>query len=294
MENPMKLKSMAVLFVLTLTLSNSVFADQAAVITSQIIVSKPVKILTFGVLPQQSARVLAKLWTPIIQYLGSKTGLHIRFSTAKDIPTFERRLLAGEYDIAYMNPYHFTVFNLNPGYQAIAKEAKKTIKGIIVVHKDNPIQNISELYGATVAFPAPAAFAASVLPTSKFSALGILIMPKYVLSHGSVYLSVARGFFPAGGGVKRTFDNTPKNIRDKLKIFWQTPGYTPHAIAVHPRLNADTVANIQQVLLNMKKTQQGKQLLASVKFKELGVAKNSDWDDVRALNIKALVRLMKE
>jgi phosphonate transport system substrate-binding protein len=280
----MHIKRLSVLLALFLSFSHSLFAAQTATSTA--------KTLKLGVVPQQSAKVLAKLWTPISLYLSEKTGMNIIFSTARDIPTFEKRLLAGEYDIAYMNPYHFTVFNQKPGYQAIAKEQSKRIKGIIVVPKDSPITQLSQLDGKTLAFPAPAAFAASVLPRAKMRADGIEITPKYVSSHDSVYLSVARGFFPAGGGVMRTFNNTDAAISDKLKVLWTTPGYTPHAVAVHPRLGAETAQLIQSALLGMYDSEQGKKLLASVKFKNLGPAISSDWDDVRALDIKLLEHLL--
>ncbi len=249
-------------------------------------------VLTLGIVPQQSAKVLAKLWTPICEYLSEKTGMKIIFSTAKDIPTFEKRVLAGEYDIAYMNPYHFTVFHQKPGYQAIAKEQKKRIKGIVVVPKDSDIKELQQLDGQTLAFPAPAAFAASVVPRAKMRADGINITPKYVSSHDSVYLGVARGFFPAGGGVLRTFNNTDSAVRDKLKVLWTTPGYTPHALAVHPRLKSETVDNIRTALFDMYNSEEGKKLLASVKFKNLGPADSSDWDDVRALDIKLLEHML--
>ena len=61
--------------------------------------------------------------------------MDIRFTTAPDIPEFERRLLAGRYDLAYMNPYHYTVFSLKPGYIVVAKEKDKLIQGIVVVRK---------------------------------------------------------------------------------------------------------------------------------------------------------------
>ena len=73
------------------------------------------EVLSFGVVPQQSATRLAELWTPICEFLGRKTGNHYVFKTAKDIPTFEDRLASGDYDIAYMNPYHYTVFSKVPG-----------------------------------------------------------------------------------------------------------------------------------------------------------------------------------
>jgi phosphonate transport system substrate-binding protein len=163
------------------------------------------KPLSFGIVPQQSAARLARLWTPVCRWLSERTGQTVVFKTAKDIPTFEQRVAAGEYDIAYMNPYHYTVFSIDPGYRAFARETEKRIRGIVVVKKDSAYQSIGELAGMTLAFPAPAAFAASVLPRAYFKKNGIEITPRYVKSHDSVYLAVARGLYPAGGGIQRTF-----------------------------------------------------------------------------------------
>jgi len=289
----MKIKHFSIFCWLLSIVSHTVFATQT--IQNEAVESdnKLTKTYKLGVVPQQSAKVLAKLWTPISQYLSAKTGLNIIFSTAKDIPTFEKRLLEGEYDIAYMNPYHFTVFNQIPGYQAIAKEQNKRIKGIIVVAKNSPVKQLSDLDGSELAFPAPAAFAASVLPRAKMRDLGIELTPKYVSSHDSVYLGVANGFFIAGGGIMRTFNNLEQLTREKLKILWTTPGYTPHAIAVHPKMDSEVADKIQNAILSLKDTAKGKKLLESVKFKNLGEATSSDWDDVRALKIKLLEHMLK-
>ncbi|TBR44987.1 phosphate/phosphite/phosphonate ABC transporter substrate-binding protein [Marinomonas agarivorans] len=249
--------------------------------------------LTFGIVPQQSAKKLAKLWTPICHYLSEKTGVTIQFSTAKDIPTFEKRLLEGQYDIAYMNPYHYTVFHQKPGYQAIARQLNKKIKGIIVVKKDSSVRSLDELNGEKLAFPSPAAFAASVLPRAKIKSDGMDITPVYVSSHDSVYLNVAKGLFPAGGGVLRTLNNTNPNIKNQLRILWTTPGYTSHAIATKPGLDANIVSKVHQALIDMNSDPRAKPLLEAIKFKGMQSAKNSDWDDVRALNITLLDHLLK-
>ncbi len=249
--------------------------------------------LTFGIVPQQSAKKLARLWTPICNYLSEKTGTTIQFSTAKDIPTFEKRLLKGQYDIAYMNPYHFTVFNQKPGYQAIANQKDKRIKGIVVVAKDSEITSLSQLNNKSLAFPSPAAFAASVLPRAKMKSDGMEIDPKYVSSHDSVYLNVSKGIFSAGGGVLRTFNNTNPEVKEKLRVLWTTPGYTPHAIASKPNLDAATLEKIKQALIGMNTDPEGKKLLKTINFKGLQAANNSDWDDVRALNITLLDHLLK-
>jgi len=250
--------------------------------------------INFGIVPQQSAKKLAKLWTPINAYLSEKSGLKIRFSTAQDIPTFEKRLLAGEYDLAYMNPYHYTVFHKSPGYEAIVKQKDKRIKGILVVKKESDVQSLEQLNGATLAFPSPAAFAASVLPRAKLAKDGINIEPKYVSSHDSVYLTVARGLFPAGGGVVRTLNNTDPKVKENLRVLWTSPGYTPHAFATHPNLGKETRQKLQEALLAMNKDAEGQALLKSINFKGMEKAQNSDWDDVRGLNIKLLDHLLEK
>lgn len=243
------------------------------------------KNIIFGIVPQQSASKLARLWTPIFKQIGERAGVTIKFRTAPDIPTFEKRVSEGEYDIAYMNPYHYTVFSKKPGYVAFAKALDKKIKGILVVRKDSLITELDQLSNQSIAFPAPAAFAASVLPRSHFVQMEISIKAKYVSSHDSVYRNVAKGLYPAGGGVIRTFNNMQADIRNQLKILWTTRGYTPHAFAAHPRVADELLKKIQQAMFSLNQSEAGKLLLKSIKLKGITTARDSDWDDVRGLKI---------
>lgn len=244
---------------------------------------------TFAVVPQQAAKKLAQLWTPILEHVSKSSGHQLTFATAKNIPTFEARLREGAYDFAYMNPYHYTVFSQSPGYRALAKRKNQKIRGILVAHKDSDIQNLEDLNNQTLAFPSPAAFAATILPQAQLRAAGVEFKAQYVSSHDSVYLTVAKSLFPAGGGVVRTLNNTAENVNNNLRILWQTDAYTPHAIAAHPSIPASVIEDIQTALQTMGNTEKGKQLLNSIKIKNgLEAANDSDWDDVRALDIQLL------
>ncbi len=247
------------------------------------------KTYSFGVVPQQAASKLARLWAPILDHLGRETGMKIQFATAPNIPAFEQRLAAETYDFAYMNPYHFTVFNLEPGYQALVRARDRRIKGILVVRKDSPIQSIEELDNKTLAFPAPAAFAASILPRAELAARGYSIEPKYVSSHDSVYRAVAKGLYPAGGGIMRTFRSVDAEVSDQLRILWTTEGYTPHAIAASAAIPAEVGARLQAALVGMEQSEEGRRLLEGLKIDGFVAARNEDWDDVRALNIPLLM-----
>ncbi len=243
---------------------------------------------TFGIVPQQSSAKIARLWGPILANLKDSTGIKLKLVTAKDIPTFEKRLAAGEYDFAYMNPYHFTVYNESPGYVAIARQKDKSIRGIMVVRRDSPLAELEELAGSTLAFPSPAAFAASILTRAEMYSNNIPFTPRYVSSHDSVYLAVARGLVPAGGGVVRTFNNTDPAVRDQLRIFWKTPKYTPHAFAAHPDVARDDRQTIQRALTSLDSTEPGRTLLKAINFKGIQLAESDNWDDVRALELTEL------
>lgn len=243
---------------------------------------------TFGIVPQQSSKKLARLWSPVLKKLTQDTGITLRFATAKDIPTFEKRLAEGLYDFAYMNPYHFTVYNETPGYKALAHQSEKRIKGIIVVRKDNPITQVEALEGSTLAFPSPAAFAATILPTTNLRNMGVDFNTKFVSSHDSVYLAVSRGLLPAGGGIMRTFGNTDPAIRDNLKILWKSDGYTPHAFAAHPRISAEDRVKLANALSDLNSTEQGIQLLSALNFQAIQLANDEQWNDVRDLRITEL------
>ncbi len=276
---------------LTLILS-PVVAEEATNKDESLTKTKPQ--ITFGIVPQQSAITLAKNWGPFLTYLSQQTGYEFIFRTAKNIPEFEQRLLSGEYDVAYMNPYHYTVFSQKPGYTAFAKQKGKRIRGILVVPSDSEIKELQQLHGQVLAFPSPAAFAASVIPRSSLTQMGIDFTPQYVSSHDSVYLNVSRGFFTSGGGIERTFNNTDAEVRNNLKVLWRTPGYTSHAFAFHPRLTVSEKEIVTRAVLSLNESESGKALLKRINFKQ-GVeqAEDSDWDDVRALDIKLLDHFLK-
>ena len=251
------------------------------------------KTYSFGVVPQQSAMVLAKKWIPIFKYLEKETGYKFVFKTNQTIPKFEHQLSKQAYDFAYMNPYHYTVFHDVSGYSAFAKQGNKKIKGVVIVRKDSNITSLEDLEGQTIAFPAPAAFAATVIPQAILKQKGINFKSQYVSSHESVYKNVSYKNFPAGGGIERTFNNAGKDITNPLTVVYTTKGYTPHAFATSPNVPEEVRIKVQQALIRLSASDEGKKLLKGINFKSIVNAENTDWNDVRSLDIKLLNAMKK-
>lgn len=237
---------------------------------------------TFGVVPQSNAKKLLEDWKPILDHLSQKTQTKFKFTTAKDIPTFNAQVLAGAYDFMYHNPHVYVTANEAVGYTALAHAKDKKIKGIIVVAKDSPYQSLKDLQQQKLAFP-KGAFAAELLPRAQLIREGVEFQSNYTKTHDNAYQAVAEGLFAASGGVMRTFNATKPEVKEKLRVLWTSPGYTPHAFAAHPRVPKTFQAQVQALLVGMSDDAQLLAQLKKMKLKGIQAAGDANWDDVRAL-----------
>lgn len=239
------------------------------------------KVLTFGVVPQQSAMEMIKKWQPVVNYLEKATGYKINLKIERSIPKFEKVLYSGGYDIAYMNPYHYVVAHKRDGYSAKVRDEKNLV-GVLVVRKADGIHDVSMLKGKEFLFPAPDAFAATLLV--KYELLkkyGIDINKekkyRYVNSHDSVYKGVARGIGDGGGGIERTFnDLKDTEAKEALTILYKTKAYPSHPFAFLPTIAADQQEKIVKALIQMPQ-----EFIVELNMKHLRETNDSEFDSVR-------------
>lgn len=239
--------------------------------------------IVFGVVPQQAMDKMISAWTPLLSYLSETTGKTFKFDSSTEIETFDERVLKGEFDIVYMNPALYPRVHDSIGYQAIAKEKDTILKGLIVVNKDSAVTSLAELAGKSIVFPGPIAFAATVLPLAELTKLNIKVTPVFAGSHDRVYNDVARGLFLAGGGVEKTLSQSDKTVREKLKVLWTSDSYTPHPIAVHPRVDHAVAEQIQKALVDLENNSLGKDILKKLRFKGFTVAVDAEYEKLKLL-----------
>lgn len=242
--------------------------------------------LTLGIVPQQSPLKLSKKWLKVTNYLYEETGIKVIFKTESSIPLFEKKLYNGNYDISYMNPYHFTIANKKEGYEAFIR-ANKKIVGILLARTKEVDFSKENLTGKTFLFPAPNAFAATLLPKFELKKKFGFDVDKdsrvlYVNSHDSVYKAVSRNIGDIGGGIIRTFNNfVDKNDKENLNIVYKTDKYPSHPIAFHPRVDKKLVEKIEKAFLNMP--EEIKKLLSIKKFI---TTTSSEYDEIKKIGIK--------
>ena len=244
-------------------------------------------VYSVGVVPQFDARRIHSSWAPLIQEVSRLSGVELRLVGSHSIPAFESQLAGGEFDFAYMNPYHLVKANEVQGYEPLVRDGANSLYGIIVVRKDSQFQTLEDLRDQVIAFPAPNALGAALIPraelTEKFK---IPFAPRYVKSHSSVYLNVVLGQAAAGGGVQKTFAQQPDAIKNQLRVIYETTRVAPHPVAVHPRVPADVAQRVREAFQSLGTTTAGRTLLAAVPITEIGPATLADYAPLKRMGLE--------
>ena len=246
----------------------------------------PAEGYSFGIGPVQSATELAKRWVPFMQYLSEKSGVPLHFVTAKDITTFQQQLRENAYDFGLINPYHYIAFNKSGGYTAFAREKDSKSYGLLVVKKDGPINSVNQLSGKTIAFPSATAMVGTWIQMNMLNKKNINVSRQYVNSMDSVYRSVAKGLFPAGGGEIRTWGTIDAEVKSELRILWQSEAFPPFPFMFHPRVPKRIVAKVLSEMEKMESYPEGIALLKLVNLKGIERSNDADYDEMRKMNFK--------
>lgn len=245
---------------------------------------------SFSVVPQFPVVEVFRSWRPLLDALEADTGHKFELKTSENIPKFEASFLAAEPDFVYMNPYHAVMAHRSGGYIPLVRSSE-ALSGILVVRKDSSIRELSELKGSTIAYPAPNAFGASLYMRALLGErFKIPTESVYVQTHVNAYRAVIRGDNPAAGGIRSTLDREPSEVRDKLRVLYETPSTASHPVAVHPRVNASIRNAVRNALLKIAKTEAGSKLLDGVSLDGLVAADYAkDYAPLEALRLERFV-----
>jgi phosphonate transport system substrate-binding protein len=208
-------------------------------------------VYTVSVVPQFQAAEIARTWVPILERLGQQVGARFDLKVAPDIPSFEADVKAGQPDFAYMNPFHQVRAKRAQGYVPLVRDTD-LLTGILVVRKDDPVRQLQQLEGKTLAFPAPNAFGASLLIRAQLDEVErVRITPFYARTHTNAYRQALAGKAAAAGGLRATLEREPPEVQAGLRILFETPGAAPHPLSAHPRVPVPVQQAVQAAWLKL-------------------------------------------
>lgn len=241
------------------------------------------------IVPQLTATQIYTRWGPVLEQIGKETKQCFELVVPSSIPQFESDLASGKPDFAFMNPYHIAMKWRENHYVPLVASSEP-IFGVIVVKKDSKINSLKSLNGSKVAFPAPNAFAASLLIRSMLAADGVAFEPEYVKTHSNVYRSVVRGDTNAGGGIQSTLLAEPTELQSELRVLAETKRYTAHPFAANALVPEVVQKNIQAAIIKLGQSSEGADLLQRLQLtKPMVVTYKVNYQPLEALKLEKFV-----
>jgi phosphonate transport system substrate-binding protein len=236
--------------------------------------------IIFGIAPQQEPEKVRAMWAPMFSYLEREVGHAFAFETAPSIEEFQKRVLEGRYDMWWGNPLTYVQASKRLGYTAIARDTTR-IAGLLVTLKEDGAKSPKELLGKKIAYSAPDAIGGTLLVQALLARAGVApdqVETIYTGSHQSAYQAVLDGKAAAAGGVPRSFNALDAAQREKLVVLARTEEVAPQPFAVHPRLYRGVVTKIQRAFIKLNWVPEGKDIMASIQYKEIVVSNDFDYD----------------
>ncbi len=141
----------------------------------------------------------------------------------------------------------------------------------MLVRKDSGIQNVTDLKGKAVSYPAATALAATMMPQYYFHLHGIDvnhdIENRYVGSQESSIMNVLLGHVAVGATWPvpwEGFKVEHPDLASELEVKWKTEPLLNNGWVVYKEIPASVTDKFAQLLFSLQDTEQGKTMLAKL------------------------------
>lgn len=242
-----------------------------------------------GIHPLHNPKRLFEVYAPLVD-LFNKAIPQATFilEASRNYDEFDKKLYAGHFDFAMPNPYQ-TINALEHGYHVFAKMGDDyNFRGIILIRKDSKIEKISDLKGQTLAYPAPTALAATLMPQYYLHTNGLDINKdvenRYVGSQESAIMNVLKGNVAAGVTWPipwQTFQQKNPQLAEKLEVKWQTQPLVNNSWVVKEDISPEITKRVSDVLLNLKNTEEGQAILNTIPISTFEAANDETYAPVK-------------
>lgn len=246
--------------------------------------------MVFGVHPLHNPQKLDAVYGPLVAYLNAQLGdVKLRLEASRDYGTYEDKLFERQFEFALPNPYQ-TLRALKHGYKVFGRvDHEGDFRGIFVVRRDSAIRTVADLRGTTIAYPAPTAVAATMMPQFFLRQNGLDLMretqSRYVGSQESSILNAYRKDAAAAATWPppwRAFAKDHPAEAAELKVMWETDSLPGNGLVVRDDVPPELAARVASLLTALHESKAGRAILAGMEARGIVPATEDTYAPVRA------------
>lgn len=231
--------------------------------------------LEFGFTPVLGQTDERAEFEPLTSYLSDALGQKVVLYVARNYGDLRTQMEAGNVDIGSFSPFAYVDAACGGKIRIIAQsviDGSATYRGIIVARNDSGLKSITDLQGKRFAFVDPKSASGYVYPRAMLVEKGVnpdtyFKETIFAGDHKSVIADVLDRRVDAGA----TYDNAIRIAKAgglptaDLVIIARTDPIPHDAIAVRVGLDEGLATRIRDALVNMDKTEAGRQVIAHSK-----------------------------
>ena len=241
-----------------------------------------------GIHPLHNPKRLHEIFGPIANHLSEKIpGANFKIEASRNYAAFDKKLYSRKFHFALPNPYQ-TVNAVEKGYLVFGKMADdENFRGIFLVRKDAGINNVADLKGKAVSFPAPTALAATMMPQYYLQTNGLDVMKdidiRYVGSQESSIMNVMLGNTMAGAtwpAPWRALAKERPELEKELKVIWKTSPLPNNSLIVRDDVDENILRKVKGIILSLHKHERGRVWLGKMELSKFEHATNQTYQPV--------------
>lgn len=242
----------------------------------------------FAVHPLHNPKRLFEVYGPIIDRLNAAIPeAHFILEASRNYEEFDKKLYGRQFDLALPNPYQ-TINALRHGYRVFGKMGDDDkFRGILLLRRDSPVREVSDLKGKVVSFPAKTALAATMLPQHYLHEHGLPMdayQPRYVGSQESSIMNVYLGDAAAGATWPLPWIAFQREHPDKvaqLKVQWRTGPLPNNGLVARDDFPPALLAKVAAILFGLHESQDGRAMLERLPLSRFESANTATYQPVR-------------
>ncbi len=247
------------------------------------------RVYLFGVHPLHNPKRLFEVYQPLIDYLNRHiTDARLKLQASRNYAAYDKRLFHGEFHFSLPNPYQ-TVESTQHGYRIFGKMGDdENFRGIILIRKESGIEQVRDLKGKAVSYPAPTALAATMMPQWYLNTHGLDIHRdienRYVGSQESSIMNVYLGRTAAGSTWPPpwlAFAKERPDVAEALVVKWKTDPLPNNGLVVRKDVPSELVETVAELLFNLHTHAKGREILKPMELSQFESAEEATYQPVR-------------
>ncbi len=242
-----------------------------------------------------SPRATFDIYSPLLDYLAARLDRPVELLQRPTYAEINELIRTGQADIGFVCGGAF-VEGERDGYMELLAvpqiEGKSTYQAYVIVRAESPYQSLEDLRGNTFAFTDPLSNSGHLYIQYRLAEAGetpetFFEHTIYTFSHDNSIHAVAQGLVDGATVDSLVYQSLLQDeplLAEQLRVVEQSPPMGIPPVVVHPALDSDLKATLQQALLSMHQDTQGKDALTVLRMERFLPPNPAAYEDIRRMS----------